>query len=333
LLGAVAAAALGFLFLQIEFFQTESPLAGPIRPSLQPLPRQVLEVRRRRLRRHGHRLRRYHRPVDDQREKEEGSHLRAKSEGHERDLKAAPAPKARRAAKPRVHIPDPGLPASAGAAAALPVPDTWTEAEIDAAGKECNRRMAGLHADFSPVPPIKDAACGSAAPIRLRRFRNEKPAPDLSFSPEPVVSCRLAEALRRWFDTDVQPAAVTLLGSPVVRMSNLSSYNCRQRYNNPSAKISEHAFANAIDIGEFTTAKGEHVSVLDSWNAGDDRAVFLHTIHAGACLIFGTTLGPEANAEHKNHFHLDMKERRRPLCDFTPEQAHARTATGAAQQH
>ncbi|MGA7327903.1 MAG: extensin family protein, partial [Rhodomicrobium sp.] len=36
------------------------------------------------------------------------------------------------------------------------------------------------------------------------------------------------------------------------------------------------------------------------------------------------TLGPEANESHKNHFHLDMKERRHPLCDFTPEQVKAR---------
>jgi Extensin-like protein C-terminus len=50
----------------------------------------------------------------------------------------------------------------------------------------------------------------------------------------------------------------------------------------------------------------------------------LHAIHDGACQIFGTTLGPEANEAHKNHFHLDIKERRHPLCDFTPEQFKAR---------
>jgi len=41
------------------------------------------------------------------------------------------------------------------------------------------------------------------------------------------------------------------------------------------------------------------------------RARFLREAHTAACLIFGTTLGPAANEAHKNHFHLDMKARRR----------------------
>jgi hypothetical protein len=37
---------------------------------------------------------------------------------------------------------------------------------------------------------------------------------------------------------------------------------------------------------------------------------FLHAAHGGACRIFGTTLGPEANNAHRNHFHVDMAPRR-----------------------
>lgn len=43
---------------------------------------------------------------------------------------------------------------------------------------------------------------------------------------------------------------------------------------------------------------------------------FLHDAHAAACRIFGTTLGPEANDAHRNHFHVDMAERKvRKICD------------------
>jgi hypothetical protein len=43
---------------------------------------------------------------------------------------------------------------------------------------------------------------------------------------------------------------------------------------------------------------------------------FLHEIHASACRLFGTTLGPEANADHRNHFHVDMAERKfKKICD------------------
>lgn len=43
---------------------------------------------------------------------------------------------------------------------------------------------------------------------------------------------------------------------------------------------------------------------------------FLRAVHASACRIFGTTLGPEANADHRNHLHIDMAERKATkICD------------------
>ncbi len=46
------------------------------------------------------------------------------------------------------------------------------------------------------------------------------------------------------------------------------------------------------------------------------EGLFMKTVHDEACGVFGTTLGPAANEAHKNHFHLDMKARRRAgLCD------------------
>jgi hypothetical protein len=43
---------------------------------------------------------------------------------------------------------------------------------------------------------------------------------------------------------------------------------------------------------------------------------FLHAVHDAGCRIFGTTLGPEANEAHRNHFHVDMAERKvRKICD------------------
>jgi len=38
---------------------------------------------------------------------------------------------------------------------------------------------------------------------------------------------------------------------------------------------------------------------------------FLRRLHKGACGMFGTVLGPEANEAHRNHFHLDLAPRRR----------------------
>jgi hypothetical protein len=46
------------------------------------------------------------------------------------------------------------------------------------------------------------------------------------------------------------------------------------------------------------------------------RQAFLRRIHTGACRHFGTVLGPEANEAHRNHFHLDMAERKvKKICE------------------
>jgi hypothetical protein len=47
-----------------------------------------------------------------------------------------------------------------------------------------------------------------------------------------------------------------------------------------------------------------------------EMEAFLHDAHDAACRIFGTTLGPEANADHRNHFHVDMAPRKvTKICD------------------
>ncbi len=41
------------------------------------------------------------------------------------------------------------------------------------------------------------------------------------------------------------------------------------------------------------------------------ESTFLKRLHREACGMFGTVLGPEANEAHRDHFHLDVKERKR----------------------
>jgi hypothetical protein len=44
--------------------------------------------------------------------------------------------------------------------------------------------------------------------------------------------------------------------------------------------------------------------------ASDATAFFLRAVHNTACQRFATTLGPETNAAHRNHFHIDLAERK-----------------------
>ncbi len=57
-------------------------------------------------------------------------------------------------------------------------------------------------------------------------------------------------------------------------------------------------------------------AIVKGATPGNGVAVFLHEVHAAACRTFGTTLGPEANNDHRNHFHIDMAPRKfKKICD------------------
>jgi hypothetical protein len=69
--------------------------------------------------------------------------------------------------------------------------------------------------------------------------------------------------------------------------------------------MSEHAYANAIDIGGFRLQDGSIVSVLKGWNGALEEQNFLREVHGGACNHFATVLGPGV-AFHHDHLHMDL---------------------------
>jgi len=121
-----------------------------------------------------------------------------------------------------------------------------------------------------------------------------------------VLTCRQALAVSIWERQVVQPAAIELLGETVTRIDHYGSYSCRRIYNQAEGAMSQHATANALDIAAFRTEAGERVEVLADWNDPGPKGRFLRAVRDGACQVFGTTLGPEYNAAHANHLHLDM---------------------------
>lgn len=334
-----------------------------------------------------------------------------------------------------------GAPAAAATGAAAAVTsaapqNTWTEDQIATAKARCTAVLARIKAVAIPHAPIKQGACGAAAPIELVSLGDN---PQVAFSPPAIITCDLAENIAKWLEEDLQPLARQHFGSQIIRIDTMSSYSCRNAYGRKTTRLSEHALANALDIGDFVTASAKTAAVLAGWGtpqrevmaqaaaekaraekeaaeklaaekaataesaaAGDtpgkglsethgtaapsapgtrlarpsivegvpdvkitlprpskggrnaialsigapdrlggpghghkkrrrgggttaisqmdpaDPAVtaFLHEAHEAACKIFGTTLGPEANADHRNHFHVDMAPRKyKKICD------------------
>jgi hypothetical protein len=55
-----------------------------------------------------------------------------------------------------------------------------------------------------------------------------------------------------------------------------------------------------------------HMASLEYGHEG--HGDLLREVHEGACGIFSTSIGPDSDALHEDHFHYDLAERRRPYC-------------------
>lgn len=122
-----------------------------------------------------------------------------------------------------------------------------------------------------------------------------------------TLDCPMVAALDRWVAEVVQPVAQARFGMPVAQIDTMGSYSCRGMNGQPGAKVSEHAFGNALDVAGFRLADGRRITVVRDWTRGDEQTqAFLRDVHAGACSAFTTVLGPGANVFHYNHIHVDL---------------------------
>ncbi len=289
-----------------------------------------------------------------------------------------------------------------------PPPPEWSTQDVELARTRCAALLKGLDVVAVPADPIREgAACGTPAPMQLVSIGSN---PQIAFSPPATLTCDMIVALHKWLQHEVQPLARKHLGAPIVSLSTMSSFSCRNAYGRARTRLSEHGRANAVDIGAFLTAQGESTMVVADWgpNAREiaakaaeaqaeavkrkaeavaaarktktpngprlaapqtvksyqattipigipnitvgtrpssaptdlstglgwappsrlggpkeaesaaaasggpptGKTAFLHAIHTAACSLFATVLGPEANTAHKNHFHLDLAERK-----------------------
>lgn len=119
-----------------------------------------------------------------------------------------------------------------------------------------------------------------------------------------MATCPLAVSFALFERHGLQPAAQAVFGQPVSRVEHVGSFACRSIAG--SQRPSQHSYANALDKVGFRLRDGQHISVLRDWPAEGDKARFLRLVQEAACDSFNVTLGPEYNAAHRDHFHVDM---------------------------
>lgn len=120
-----------------------------------------------------------------------------------------------------------------------------------------------------------------------------------------LASCPLAVAYALFETHGLQPAAQRVFGQSVAQVDHLGSFACRNVYHREQGRLSQHATANALDISGFRLKDGQRIVLARDWQAGGAKAQFLREVRDAACESFSTVLGPDYNAAHVNHFHLD----------------------------
>jgi hypothetical protein len=177
---------------------------------------------------------------------------------------------------------------------------------------DCESRLesAGVTFHAAQLPVHTDArhklTCGAPQVVTYVRGPT-----GIGYLPPPLLSCGMALALAS-YERILQEEARRVFASTVVRVEQLGTYSCRDivRFR---GVVSEHSYANAIDLSRFTLKNGKSVSVLGDFDKGDGPPArpagdFLRAISQRAEDedVFSNVLTPFWDEAHKNHFHLDL---------------------------
>ncbi|MCC6213992.1 MAG: extensin family protein [Polyangiaceae bacterium] len=168
---------------------------------------------------------------------------------------------------------------------------------------------AGVRAEPARLP-VRAAGGGAqcGAPQVVSYVRGPG---DLDYRPpRPLLTCGMALALAR-FEELAQAEAEARLGSRIRALRHLGTYSCRKMAR--FRLVSEHSYANALDVAGFTLADGRSVDVLRDFGApaaapADPRGEFLRGLARRAYDegTFSVVVTRFFDELHRDHLHLDL---------------------------
>lgn len=133
---------------------------------------------------------------------------------------------------------------------------------------------------------------------------------EIRYNGAPLLTCRMALALAR-FEQIAQQEAERHLQQRITRFTHVGTYSCRKmaRFD----FVSEHSYANAIDIQTITLASGKRLTIEKHFGAlnappQDSASLFLRATANRAFdeEVFSVVLTPFWDKLHRDHFHLDL---------------------------
>lgn len=177
-------------------------------------------------------------------------------------------------------------------------------AAVSREAQMCLNDLGQTGSRFAPLPDrYYGAGCATVNTVQLSGLRGDKG--QFTLANIGPVECPTAQTLAGWARYGVDRAARQILGSSLAQIETMGSYSCRNVAG--TSRLSAHSRAAAIDVSAFILADGRRISVKDDWEGGSKQERdFLRIVHGSACKRFGTVLGPEYNAAHRDHLHLEL---------------------------
>lgn len=172
--------------------------------------------------------------------------------------------------------------------------------------QRCLAELNDTGSRFLPLPDRYDGpGCAVTGAVQMSAVRGD--VSELGIGNIGPVQCQTAQVFAGWARYGVDRAARQILGSPIARIETMGSYSCRNVAG--SSRRSAHATAQAIDVGAFVLEDGRRIDVESAWSAGSrEEREFLRVVHNSACRRFGTVLGPDYNAAHHDHLHVEISD-------------------------
>ena len=172
-------------------------------------------------------------------------------------------------------------------------------------GLDCRTELLMQGADFSIPQEVEGTGdCKVVDPVQLKSIQTSLGKVELPG--RPTLNCAFARQFSTWLSDIAAPATAALAKANLASLSTGPGYECRGRNGDSSAKISEHAFGNAIDIDGITLSNKNRIEIADVGVRQNPNRRMLLALRVSACGYFTTVLGPGANAAHASHYHFDL---------------------------
>ncbi|MEK1889502.1 MAG: extensin family protein [Phyllobacterium sp.] len=152
------------------------------------------------------------------------------------------------------------------------------------------------------IAPLSEGMCGERSPLKITTIGKDNP---VKLAAAITTNCAMAGSLATWV-VEIQKEAQKDFGADIESITTGSDYQCRKVNNGHKGRVSEHAFANAVDIVAFKFKNGKGTELGSGWKGAPEEQTFWRALHKASCDRFMTVIGPDGDAAHQGNLHLDL---------------------------